>query len=97
MGRTRVRRRRVVALISVLGVLGALSGSVANAVGVGGRSEDGSSRTYVVGPGDTLWSIATRFYPSADPRLAVSVITEVEGVDPAALVPGQQLTLPSVG
>ena len=97
MGRTRVRRRRLVALCVAIGLAGVLSGSVANAVGVGGRPEARVSRTYVVRPGDTLWSIAARFEPSTDPRVVVDAITSANGVDPGALVPGQQLSVPSVG
>ena len=97
MGRTRVRRRRLVALCAAIGLVGVLSGPVANAVGVGGRPEAKVSRTYVVRPGDTLWSIAARFEPSTDPRVVVDAITSANGVDPGTLVPGQQLSIPSVG
>jgi LysM repeat protein len=97
MGRTHVRRRRLVALAVVLGVTGVLSGQVANAVGVGGSGGAGPARTYVVRPGDTLWSIARSSSPSDDPRLVVSAIRAANDVDPAALVPGQQLSIPSAG
>jgi LysM repeat protein len=81
----------------LVGLMGVLSGPVANAMGVGGAPEARSSRTYVVRSGDTLWSIATRFAPSTDPRLTVDAITSTNGLDPAALVPGQELSIPSVG
>jgi Tfp pilus assembly protein FimV len=97
MARTRVRRRRLVALGLVVGLAGVLSGPVAHAVGVAGPTEAERPRTYVVRPGDTLWSIARRSAPSADPRLVVDAIASVNEVDPGALVPGQQLQLPSVG
>ena len=97
MGRTRVRHRRLVALCAALGVMGILSGSVANAVGVAAGPAPKAVRTYVVRPGDTVWSIATRFEPSTDPRVVVEVITAANSVDPGALVPGQQLSIPSVG
>jgi Tfp pilus assembly protein FimV len=97
MGRTRVRRRRLLALTIALGAVAVLSGPVANAVGVGEDPGVGSARTYVVRPGDTLWSIARRSSPSMDPRVVVGAITAANHVDPAALVPGQQLTIPSLG
>jgi LysM repeat protein len=97
MSRTRVRRRRLAALSVTVGLAGILSGPVANAVGVGGAPQANASRTYVVRPGDTLWSIATRFRPSADPRVVVEAIRSANGLDPAALVPGQQLSIPSIG
>ena len=96
MSRTRVRRRRLVALSVAIGVVGVLSGPVANAVGVGG-SPEAPARTYVVRAGDTLWSIARRSAPSADPRLVVDAIASANRVDPGALVPGQQLSIPAVG
>ena len=97
MARTRVRRRRLVAIAIALGVLGVLSGPVANAVGVGGAAAARPARTYVIRPGDTLWSIARRSSPSTDPRLVVGAISDANDLDPAALVPGQQLVIPSVG
>ncbi len=97
MSRTRVRRRRLTALCAAAGLAAVLSGPVANAVGVGGAPEAHASRTYVVRAGDTLWSIATRLAPSTDPRVVVDAIASANDVDPGALVPGQQLSLPSVG
>jgi LysM repeat protein len=94
MSRTRVRRRRLFALSVTIGLAGILSGPVANAVGIGGSPEAESRRTYVVRPGDTLWSIATRTSPSVDPRLVVDAIASANTVDPGALVPGQQLIIP---
>jgi hypothetical protein len=96
MGRTRVRRRRLVALCAAIGLVGVLSGPVAHAVGVGAQPAT-TRRTYVVRSGDTLWSIATRLEPSTDPRVVIDAITSANGVEPGALVPGQQLSIPSVG
>ena len=97
MSRTRVRRRRLTALCVAAGLAAVLSGPVANAVGVGGAPEVHPSKTYVVKTGDTLWSIATRLAPSTDPRVVVEAIATANGVDPGALVPGRQLSIPSVG
>ena len=97
MSRTRVRRRRLTALCAAAGLAAVLSGPVANAVGVGGASESRASRTYVVRAGDTLWSIASSFAPGTDPRVVVDAIASANDVDPGALVPGQQLSIPSVG
>jgi Tfp pilus assembly protein FimV len=97
MPRTRVRRRRLSAVIVTVVAAGLLSGPVASAMGTDGGTGGTGSRTYVVRPGDTLWSIATRFAPSRDPRLVVDAIRSANGVDPAAVVPGQQLSIPSVG
>jgi Tfp pilus assembly protein FimV len=97
MGRTRVRRRRLVVLFAAIGLVGVLSGPVAHAVGVGGTPPASARRTYVVRSGDTLWSIATRFEPSTDPRVVIDAITSANSVDPGALVPGRQLSIPPGG
>ena len=83
-------------LCAAIGLVGLLSGPVAHAVGVGARPVAKVSRTYVVHPGDTLWSISARLEPSTDPRIVVDAITSANGVEPGALVPGQQLSIPSV-
>ena len=71
-----------------------LSGPVANALG---RSSvpTARSRTHVVTPGDTLWSIARDLEPSRDPRDVVFEIAEANGVDPGSLTPGQELVIPA--
>jgi nucleoid-associated protein YgaU len=57
----------------------------------------GSVRTpagyvYVVRPGDTLWSIATRLQPGGDPRVIVAELeSQVRG---GTLMPGSRLRLP---
>jgi hypothetical protein len=91
-----VRRRRGLLAITALLVVGLalpLGGS-------GGRShptgpalaETGHPVVYTVQPGDTLWSIAQRVNPSADPRPLVS---QIEGQTGSATVtPGQHIKLP---
>ena len=54
----------------------------------------GPERTYVVRPGDTLWSIAEGRY-SGDPRRAVWEIERRNDLDGAGLVPGMVLRLPA--
>lgn len=96
VGRTRVRRRRVVAVLVAAGVAGLVSGPVAEAVSAADEG-GGAARTHVVRSGDTLWSIATRLEPSEDPRLVVDAIATANRLDPASLVPGQELRIPSIG
>ena len=90
----RVRWVRVIAIVLVVaGVL-----LVAPGLARGDGPERPAPRvTYVVESGDTLWSIATRFEPSTDPRVVIDAIASANGVDPGALVPGQQLSIPPVG
>jgi Tfp pilus assembly protein FimV len=94
MGRTRVRRRRLAAA-AVLVAAWALGGPVASAIGLGPEAS-AQARTYVVRPGDTLWTIAGRFEPDRDPREVVFALTEANRVDAGSLVPGQRLVVPSL-
>lgn len=91
-----VRRRRT--LLAVMGLcLAALALPLG---GTGGRSHATGSvpagtaapATYTVGPGDSLWSIAQRADPGADPRPTVARLTAERGTD--RVVPGQRIRVP---
>jgi hypothetical protein len=47
---------------------------------------------YVVRPGDTLWTIASKIAPGADPRPVVDDLADRAGG--AVLQPGQRIELP---
>jgi nucleoid-associated protein YgaU len=78
-------------------VLGAivLSPFAAHAAAVASAGDRPAAvRTYVVRPGDTLWSIAARISgPGADPRLVVDQLQQANRLR-AAIVPGETLRLP---
>jgi len=63
-----------------------------------------ASRAVIEGPaqfvvtvnqGDSLWSVATRSMPDADPRDAVRELRELNGLKGTVLSPGQQLVIPA--
>jgi hypothetical protein len=91
-----VRRRR--ALLALMGLL--LVGLALPLSGTGGNShatgsalaETGTPVSYTVRPGDTLWTIAERVDPSADPRPLVAQLTAQTGSD--TVVPGERIVLP---
>jgi nucleoid-associated protein YgaU len=90
---TRRARRLVVVLALAAGV--AVGSWLGPLIGGGGgdlRLAGGSS--VVVQPGDTLWSIASAVAEGADVRGVVDEIQELNGLDGAALRPGQVLVLP---
>lgn len=92
MHRTYVRRR-LTALVALVGLTMVLGGQMARALVA--VPPPVPSRTYVVEPGDTLWSIASMIAPDHDPR---AVVLEIERVNEAVadgLVPGQTLAIPS--
>ncbi|MDQ1250686.1 MAG: hypothetical protein QG597_5066 [Actinomycetota bacterium] len=51
--------------------------------------------TVVVRSGDTLWSIAARTFPGADPREAVVAFREANGSQLSSLQVGQRLVVPA--
>ena len=53
----------------------------------------GTKQTYVVRPGDTLWSIAVHSY-AGDPREGVWEIQQRNHLASATISPGEKLVLP---
>jgi Tfp pilus assembly protein FimV len=49
--------------------------------------------SYVVEPGDTLWTIARRVAPDSDPRPVVDALVEANDLQ-AGLQAGQELSVP---
>jgi hypothetical protein len=48
----------------------------------------------VVHPGQTLWSIASQAEPSADPRVVMQLIVELNALHGTSIEPGQHLWVP---
>ncbi|HET7481218.1 MAG TPA: LysM peptidoglycan-binding domain-containing protein [Actinomycetota bacterium] len=90
--RALVRRRRLGLGIVALSIIGlTLIGG-----GTGGSAAAGDHRPghVVVQPGQTLWSIATRYAPAGvDPRAYVDRLEALNHVD-AGVAPGTRLRLP---
>ena len=65
------------------------------AVGLAARGSNGAGpkRTYVVQPGDTLWSVADRTY-SGDPREGVWKLQQRNHLASPTIVPGEKLVFP---
>ena len=93
MIRTRVRRRRTILATGALVMVSVLLGPVGHAFHADAAPR--FPRTVAVRPGDTLWSIAGRTEPQADPRAVVEAITAANDVDAEALGPGQRLVVPA--
>ena len=90
------RRGRLVATLVLLA--GFLAGSVLLAGGLASAgTEPGAAATaqrVTVAPGDTLWSIAERQAPDADPRDTVADILELNHLTSSAVEAGSVLLLP---
>ena len=86
------RGRAVVLLVLVSVALVAFSlGRVSTAAGSGAAAPP-ERETVVVQPGETLWSIARRVAPGADPRVTVARLRDLNDLD-GPLQAGQRLTL----
>jgi LysM repeat protein len=94
------RRGRVVLLgllaaVTLAVMLAVLSLGRVSSLAATGVSPPVSHGTVVVQPGDTLWSIASRIAPNADPRVLVQRIIDLNALRTAVLQPGEELALPS--
>ena len=103
-GRTRLTRRGrvVVAALVVAGALllvalawlaGAANAQAAH-VGGGPGHPYRNLTAVVVRPGETLWSIAQRTQPGADPRAVVQEIIDVNALSSSAVTAGERLWVP---
>ena len=100
---TRVRRRRLAALVLAVALSAGVAvgvQAVAGLTAVGTTAEPRpvevrpgpvAGHEYVVQPGDTLWSIATEIAPDADPRPVVDALRAANGGP--VLEVGTRLTL----
>ena len=52
-------------------------------------------QTYTVRPGDTLWAIASRTFPQADPRQVVAEIEAKNHMSHSTVVVGEVLQVPT--
>jgi nucleoid-associated protein YgaU len=95
MGRTRVRRRRIVALGAWLAIASLAVGPVGHALTADASARRVPAVSYVVQQGDTLWSLAGRLAPQEDPREVVARIEAANrlGVG-SSLQPGRALVVP---
>lgn len=51
--------------------------------------------TITVVPGDSLWSIASKVAPNADPRVVIEEISDLNMLDGATLQVGDELAIPA--
>ena len=95
IGRVRLTRRgravaRTLAIVLVVALFLLVAPGLARGVG---PDRPAPRVTYVVQPGDTLWSIARRVAPGQDPRPVVDGLIEANDVR-GGLQTGQELSIP---
>ena len=95
IGRLRLTRRGRV-LVRVLAVVLVVAAFLVVVPGLArgdGPDRPGPRVTYVVEPGDTLWSIAQRVAPGRDPRPVVDGLIQANDLR-GGLQAGEELTIP---
>ena len=86
----RLTRRGRLVLVGSVALLGFL---FAAAPGEAATPPD-AAPVAVVGPDDTLWSIAAHYAPGQDPFSTIDEIRRLNGIQDYTVHPGQRLTLP---
>jgi nucleoid-associated protein YgaU len=86
------RRGRV--LLFVLAAVAVYAAFGLGRASAGGPAAATRPSTVVVQSGDSLWSIALRAYPNADPRDVVGELKSLNHLSTADLTVGQKLRLP---
>lgn len=90
-----LRRRVLVAALAAV-MVGPWVGPLHDALSGSGAAPLPVSRgTYLVRPGDTLWSVAERLAPGEDPRPLVDAIALANGLDARGLQAGTTLVIPA--
>lgn len=77
-------------LVLVAVLLGTQSGGAVASDGAGSVNFE----TVTIAHGESLWSVAERLVPNADPRDVVLDILTLNGLSSAQVQPGQELALP---
>ncbi|MFE4470590.1 LysM peptidoglycan-binding domain-containing protein [Leifsonia sp. NPDC056824] len=100
-GRVRLRlTRRGRVVLTMLIALPIVIGAMVFALNGGGAAATGE-QTHVtfhyatVQSGDSLWSVASRIAPNADPRDVIAELVDLNGLSSAVVTPGQQLAIPT--
>lgn len=87
-------RRRIAALLTILVVIGAITGLWAMRSNAAAQP-DALEATVVVGDGETVWDVAAAFTPQGEhPQVYVAEVLRYNDVDAAAVQPGTVLRLP---
>jgi nucleoid-associated protein YgaU len=89
------RGRLVLAILAALVVAGLFVAGATAAQASGPASPHGGDAQVFVQPGDTLWSIAHRTDPAADPQAVVQDILQANHLSTASVTVGQRLWVPA--
>lgn len=89
------RRGRLTLTLATACCVFAIGAVAASSSTTSARPAPTSAASVVVAPGDTLWEVAVRVDPYADPRVTVARIIELNDLSGGHVRPGQTLQLPA--
>ncbi|MEQ6896685.1 LysM peptidoglycan-binding domain-containing protein [Microbacterium sp. KR10-403] len=93
------RGRRVLAALVALPIAAAIAAAaISGGAAVASRDAGapaGSFATVTVSAGDSLWGIAERLAPHADPRDVVDAIVRLNALEGVTVTPGEVLSIPA--
>ncbi len=93
---TRRGRAVLTALVALPVVIGALVFALNGGMAAATGEQTHVTFHYVtVQSGDSLWSVAERLAPNADPRDVIADLVSLNGLESAVVTPGQQLAIPT--
>lgn len=92
--RVRLTRRGRLLLLLTLVALLLVAFSLGRTSADAGHAAPPVRATTVVQPGETLWAIAHRIAPGADPRVVVERLSRLNDLGERPIVAGQRLVLP---
>jgi LysM domain-containing protein len=94
---TRRGRVVVVCVVALALLAGLWTGARhrARATSGGDRGPATAREAVIVGPHDTLWGIAVRTRPEADPRVTVQRMIDLNALSTAVVNPGQKVYIPA--
>ncbi|HVF04387.1 MAG TPA: LysM peptidoglycan-binding domain-containing protein [Frankiaceae bacterium] len=88
------RRGRLVVLLVLATLLLVAFSLGRTSADAGSTRPAGPAPTTVVQPGETLWAIARRVAPAADPRVTVARLSTLNDLGDRPITAGQRLVLP---
>jgi hypothetical protein len=89
------RGRFVAKLAAVVGFIALLAPSISSQAQASLEQAGNRSQLIVVSPGETLWTIASRVNPEADPRAVIEEIKSLNVLEGSSLYAGQILRIPN--
>jgi hypothetical protein len=91
------RRGRLVLVMTVMTLLVLAGFTLGRGSSLAAGRTHRAPHTTIVAPGESLWSLAARIAPHADPRLVVTDIESMNHLASPSVQTGERLVVPTAG